>query len=75
MDARAEKMRQRFEERQKARVAQLKHKKEGSSAKASQAGKAEAFTKAFSEEMTQLMEMFSELNDGLGRWVCLLSNL
>ena len=67
MDAKAEKMRERFQKRQEARVAELQRKKEKSDMKKSQSGNIEAFIKSFSEDTNQTMDLLGNLHDGLER--------
>ena len=69
MDAKAEKMRERFQKRQEARMAELKKKKDSSAAKRAQSGNVESFDKSFSEETSQTMDLLGKLNNGQERWV------
>ena len=65
MDAHNEKLRQQFEKRQEARIAELQKKKENSAAKQPAGENAEAFTRLFTQEISKITEMLVNLDDGL----------
>ena len=69
MDAKAQKMKERFQKRQEARMAELQRKKEMSATKKSEGGNTEAFIKSFSENADQMTERLGKFHSGLEKWV------
>ena len=69
MDAHNEKLRQQFEKRQEARIAELQKKKENSAAKQPAGENAEAFTRLFTQEISKITEMLVNLDGGLSKYV------
>ena len=69
MDAKAQKMKERFQKRQEARMAELQRKKEMSATKKSEGGNTEAFIKSFSENADQMTERLGKFHNGLEKWV------